>query len=59
MKKNLLIIRLIFYGLLLSSTISAISFAFIFLESNISHYFWGNLLNNLPFKMLSTLIFFF
>lgn len=40
MKKNLLIIRLIFYGLLLSSTISAISFAFIFLESNISHYFW-------------------
>lgn len=57
MKKNLLIIRLIFYGLLLSSTISAISFAFIFLESNISHYFWGNLLNNLPFKMLSTLIF--
>lgn len=57
MKKNSLILRIIFYGLILSSIIGAISFVFIFLESNISHYIWGEFLPNLPFKTIFTLFF--
>ncbi|MGX7023994.1 chloride channel protein [Vagococcus hydrophili] len=57
MKKNSLLIRIIFYGLLLSCLIGIISFIFIFLESNISHYVWGNLLPSSPFKTGFTLVF--
>ncbi|HCM89494.1 MULTISPECIES: chloride channel protein [Vagococcus] len=57
MKKNSLVIRIIFYGLILSSIIGIISFIFIFLESNISHYVWGEFLPNLPFKTTFTFIF--
>ena len=57
MKKETLIIRIIFYGLLLSSLIGFISFGFIFLESHISHFLWDKLLNDMPFKGISILIF--
>lgn len=57
MKKQTLIIRIIFYGLLLSSLIGLISFGFIFLESHISHLLWDKLLNDMPFKVVSVFIF--
>ncbi len=57
MKKQALILRIIFYGLLLSSLIGLISFGFIFLESNISHYLWDKLLNDMPVKIVSIFLF--
>lgn len=57
MNKTNLFFRIFFYGLILSSIIGAISFIFIFLESNISHFLWGKLLNDLPYKTVFILLF--
>lgn len=57
MNKLSLSIRIILYGALLSTFIGAISFAFIYLESNISHYLWHILLTNNTFKTLTILLF--
>ena len=57
MNKLALSIRIILYGALLSTFIGAISFAFIYLESNISHYLWHILLTNNTFKTLTILLF--
>lgn len=57
MKKMSLFIRIMFYGLILSTLIGIISFLFILLESNLSHYIWGTFLKQGPFKHLFTLIF--
>lgn len=56
MSKTMLYLKLVFYGLLFSSLIGLISFLFIYLESNLSHYLWDSLLKQETFKNVFILL---
>ncbi|MBP1043581.1 chloride channel protein [Vagococcus sp. BWB3-3] len=57
MSKLALSIRIAIYGIFLSTLIGAISFSFIYLESNVSHHLWHLLLNNQTFKPFIILLY--